>query len=212
MTSEERKKQLSLASTRRTNYYEKLEVGHVDKGKTTARGGSTPGPTLLTLWDGFHRLGFAGFRPRFTQAHNEVVGTGNETASDPGSGVKVFRHPAAAWVAVILAVCGTTVVALAKPAYLGWTLLVPIAVGAALIRRRTTVDADAITVRRSFSTIRLPWSELDGILLTKRGTVAACSNDGKTITLPAVGTSNLVELSAAAHGRMPQLTAPTKGS
>ena len=128
-------------------------------------------------------------------------------SSQPGDAAEdappiVFREsPLVVLVALVLAVC-VTPVAFAAP--LLWLLyLVPIGVVAWTLRVRTTVDPEAVTVRRVVGGRRVTWHQISSLRLRNRGRVSAVLTDGAELPLPAVHVRNLPLLAAASGGRLP---------
>ena len=108
----------------------------------------------------------------------------------------VFRVPPLAILgAVLLAVCATPV-AFGAPWF--WLVyLLPVAVVVWVLRVRTTVDSDALTVRRLVGSRRVPWSEIRSLHLRDKGGVRAVLTDGAELPLPAVRVRDLPQLAAA---------------
>jgi hypothetical protein len=113
----------------------------------------------------------------------------------------VFRtSPLSVLGALAIAVCFTPV-AFAGP-YLWLLYLVPIAMAVWILRVRTTVDAEALAVRKIVGGRRVPWSEISSLRLDKRR-VSAVLSDGAELPLPAVGLRDLPQLAAVSGGRLP---------
>jgi hypothetical protein len=102
-------------------------------------------------------------------------------------------------VAPLLALCATPF-AIAAP-FLWLVYLLPLALVAWVLRVRTTVDADAVTVRGPLRTRRVPWDRISTLRLSDRG-VSAVLDDGAELPLPAVGVRDLSQLAAASGGRL----------
>jgi hypothetical protein len=114
---------------------------------------------------------------------------------------------------ITLAICVTPVAISAV-----WLLpvyLVPIAVIAWVVRRRTAVDADSVTTKGLVRTRRVPWSDITALRLRSsrtRSRVSAVLSGGAELALPAVTVADLPLLAAASGGRIPDPTrseAPT---
>ncbi|MBW0108365.1 PH domain-containing protein [Pseudonocardia sp. KRD-182] len=105
------------------------------------------------------------------------------------------------FVAGVLALCATPV-AFGAP-YLWLLYLVPLGFAAWVVLTRTTVDADAVTIRSVRGRRRVPWSEISSLRLAGKGRVRAVLNDGTELPLPAVGVRDLPQLAAASGGRLP---------
>ena len=113
----------------------------------------------------------------------------------------VFRIPPLTILgAVLLAVCATPV-AFGAPWF--WLVyLLPVAVVVWVLRVRTTVDSDALTVRRLVGSRRVPWSEIRSLHLRDKGGVRAVLTDGAELPLPSVRVRDLPQLAAASGGRL----------
>jgi Bacterial PH domain len=113
----------------------------------------------------------------------------------------VFRIPPLTILgAVLLAVCATPV-AFGAPWF--WLVyLLPLAVVVWVLRVRTTVDEEALTVRRLVGSRRVPWSEIRSLHLRDKGGVRAVLTDGAELPLPSVRVRDLPQLAAASGGRL----------
>lgn len=112
----------------------------------------------------------------------------------------VFRtSPLAVLGAVAVAFCFTPA-AIALP--FGELLyLVPVAMVVWVLRVRTTVDGEALTVRTFVGERRVPWSEISSLRLDQRR-IRAMLSDGAELPLPAVGLRDLPQLAAVSGGRL----------
>jgi hypothetical protein len=114
----------------------------------------------------------------------------------------VFRiSPLVVLVALTFAVCATPI-ALAGP-YFWLIYLVPLGIIGWTLRVRTTVDPDAVTVRRLVGRRRVPWTQISSLRLRDRARVSAVLSDGAELPLPAVHVRDLPQLAAASGGRLP---------
>jgi hypothetical protein len=113
----------------------------------------------------------------------------------------VFRIPPLTILgAVLLAVCATPV-AFGAPWF--WLVyLLPVAVVVWVLRVRTTVDEEALTVRRLVGSRRVPWSEIRSLHLRDKGGVRAVLADGAELPLPSVLVRDLPQLAAASGGHL----------
>jgi len=113
----------------------------------------------------------------------------------------VFRIPPLTILgAVLLAVCATPV-AFGAPWF--WLVyLLPVAVVVWVLRVRTTVDEEALTVRRLVGSRRVPWSEIRSLHLRDKGGVRAVLTDGAELPLPSVRVRDLPQLAAASGGHL----------
>jgi hypothetical protein len=94
-----------------------------------------------------------------------------------------------------------------------WLVYVlPVAFSYWILRVRTVVDAESVTVRRPFSSRRVPWAEISSLRLGKKSRVSAVLTDGTELPLPTVHVRDLPALAAVSGGRLPdpaQAEAPT---
>lgn len=94
-----------------------------------------------------------------------------------------------------------------------WLVYVlPLAFSYWILRVRTVVDAESVTVRRAFSSRRVPWTEISSLRLGKKSRVSAVLTDGTELPLPTVHVRDLPALAAVSGGRLPdpaQAEAPT---
>ncbi len=113
----------------------------------------------------------------------------------------VFRIPPLTILgAVLLAVCATPV-AFGAPWF--WLVyLLPVAVVVWVLRVRTTVDDEALTVRRLVGSRRVPWLEIRSLHLRDKGGVRAVLADGAELPLPSVRVRDLPQLAAASGGHL----------
>ena len=113
----------------------------------------------------------------------------------------VFRIPPLTILgAVLLAVCATPV-AFGAPWF--WLVyLLPVAVVLWVLRVRTTVDEEGLTVRRLVGSRRVPWSEIRSLHLRDKGGVRAVLTDGAELPLPSVRVRDLPQLAAASGGHL----------
>ncbi len=120
-----------------------------------------------------------------------------------GSVDPVSFHPSRLIIAaaVFLALCATPV-AFGAP-FLWIVYALPLGVVAWVLRTRTTVDAEAVTVRRLVGGRRVPWESISSLRLVDTTRVAAVLDDGAELPLPAVGVRDLPRLAAASGGRLP---------
>jgi hypothetical protein len=109
--------------------------------------------------------------------------------------------PLVVFMAIGLVVC-ITPVAFAAP-FLWLLYLVPVAIIVWTVRVRTTVDPDALTVRRILGRRRVPWGEISSLRLAHHNRVRAVLNDGAELPLPAVHVRDLPQLAAVSGGRLP---------
>lgn len=86
--------------------------------------------------------------------------------------------------------------------------LVPLGLLWWIVRTRTAVDAQAVTVRRMFGSRRVPWSSISSLRLlpgtrSRGARVRVVLTSGGELPLPAVHIRDLSMLAAASGGRLP---------
>ena len=92
------------------------------------------------------------------------------------------------------------------PALGSWSLAllaIPVAISVAIVRLRTTADADGVTARGLLSSRTLPWGEVGGLRFNRGGWAQACCGGGRELTLPAVTFATLPLLTDVSNGRVP---------
>jgi hypothetical protein len=116
--------------------------------------------------------------------------------------VAVFRSsPLTILAALTFAVCA---IPFASGAPWLWLIyLLPLGAIVWVLRVRTTVDADAVTVRRLLGRRRIPWSQISSLRLGDHARVRAVLSNGDELPLPAVHVRDLPQLAAASGGRLP---------
>jgi Bacterial PH domain len=129
-----------------------------------------------------------------------TVSTSDDAPAPPPR--TVFRiSPLIVLVALTFAVCATPLAG-AGP-YLWLVYLVPLGIIVWTLRVRTTVDSEAVTVRRVFGRRSVPWAQISSLRLRNRARVSAVLSDGGELPLPAVHVRDLPQLAAASGGRLP---------
>ncbi|WP_214369595.1 PH domain-containing protein [Pseudonocardia sp. H11422] len=86
--------------------------------------------------------------------------------------------------------------------------LIPTGIAVWILRVRTVVDQESVTVRRFLGSRRVRWSEISSLRLQpstrSRGSrVSAVLSDGGELPLPAVHVHDLPQLAAVSGGRLP---------
>jgi hypothetical protein len=104
-----------------------------------------------------------------------------------------------------LAIC-TLPLASAAP-WLAVLWLLPIAVGAWVLRAGVDVDTGGLTVRALLGSRRFGWDEVAGLSAGRRGQLSAVLRSGGSVRLPVVRARHLPLLAAASGGRVPDPTA-----
>ena len=101
---------------------------------------------------------------------------------------------------LVLAVC-----VLPAAAATTWTLvllLIPVAVAAWVLRIGVDIDAGGVTVRSLFGQRQVPWSDLAGIRVTRRGSLRLVPTHGPEVRLPVLRPRDLPRLAALSGGRI----------
>lgn len=129
------------------------------------------------------------------------VSTG-EPMRAPTAQHRVFRTPPLATLgAVVFAVCALP---FATGAPWFWLVYVfPLAITVRILRRRTTVDGEAVTTRTVLRSRRVPWTDISSLRLGRKSGVSAVLTDGAELPLPAVHIRDLPALAVASGGRLP---------
>lgn len=120
--------------------------------------------------------------------------------SDPSP--QVIRLPRLALVGVALLLFGVCFPAISWPAAFGWLFIVPIAVAAWVIRVRTVVGTDGLSMRRIFGSDFVSWDQVRGIHFPDRRWARVVLNDKSEKSLPLVRFDRLPQLAAASGGRI----------
>jgi Bacterial PH domain len=106
-----------------------------------------------------------------------------------------FRRSSALTVAaVIVAIAGLSLLTWAP--YLVILLVIPLGVAVWSWRSGTDADESGLTVRAALGHRRIPWSDVAGVV-TEGDQVSAQLTSGRSITLPAVGATDVPRLVAA---------------
>ncbi len=116
-----------------------------------------------------------------------------------------FRLPRSAYLPVLFLGIGVTVL-VSSWAWLPVYLL-PLMVAVFVARRSTVVDADQITVRAIFGTVRVPWSRVRGLLIDERNHVSVALDDQSSVQLPYVRVRHLAVLSQVSGNLVPAIPA-----
>jgi hypothetical protein len=100
----------------------------------------------------------------------------------------------------LLALC-TIPLAFAAP----WTpvlLLIPLAVTVWVLRVGVDIADDGLTVRSLVGQRRVPWTEVAGIRVARRGELWLVTNHGTEVRLPVMRARDLPRLAAVTGGRI----------
>ncbi|MGX7824818.1 PH domain-containing protein [Actinokineospora sp. 24-640] len=122
----------------------------------------------------------------------------------------VFRVPQISILAALLVAICATPMAAAQPAFLA-LYAIPISIIVWVVRVRTTADADGLVVRSVVGRRSLAWDDLKGLLLSRKGGVAAVLADESRVELPSVRVRHLPALSLISGGRITDPTEPVPG-
>lgn len=126
-----------------------------------------------------------------------------------GSRALVFKPSRLTIFAILVAVVGSTPLVFSLPWF--WVvLLAPVAAIAWILRVRTTVDPETLTVRGAFSSRTVDWDDVRGLRIGSRSRVSAVLGEDDDLTLPAVHARDLPALSVASGGRFADPAAVTE--
>lgn len=89
------------------------------------------------------------------------------------------------------------------PAWFTPALLLPVLASTAIVRYRTTVDAEGFTARTLVGSTTARWTDIDGLRFGRGSWALARRTDGSEIQLPAVTFAVLPRITAATGGRVP---------
>lgn len=114
----------------------------------------------------------------------------------------VFRIPPLATLGALVLAVGALPFATGAPWF--WLIyLLPLGGVVWVLRRRTIVDGEAVTVRGLLRSRRVPWCEISSLRLGRKARVSAVLTDGAELRLPAVYVRDLPALAAASGGHLP---------
>jgi hypothetical protein len=129
--------------------------------------------------------------------------------SPPAPTVLRVRTPRTALVAVlVLAICVLPLASSARWLAVLW--LLPVATAAWVLRAGVDVDRTGLTVRALLGSRRLPWSEVAGLRVGRRGRLAAVLRGGGAVRLPVLRPRHLPLVAAASGGRLPTPEPPAQ--
>ena len=118
-----------------------------------------------------------------------------------GARALVFKPSRLTIAVTLVAVVGGLPLLLTVP-YFWLLLVVPVAIIVWVLRTRTTVDPDSLTVRTVASSRSVRWDDVRGLRLGKHASVNAVLADDTELTLAAVKVRDLPVLSLASAGRV----------
>lgn len=130
--------------------------------------------------------------------------------------IRTFRLPRVTYLVVLILLFCVAPLALteqgteAAPAAIGpqtLLLVIPLLAGVFIARSSTVVGADGITVRLSFGSRTIAWSDIRGLSVSDRSVYAVCREG--SVRLPCVRITDLASLSKASGGRLPEVAEPT---
>lgn len=126
----------------------------------------------------------------------------DSSSHTPDPSPQVIRLPKLALVGVVLLLFGVSFPAASWPAAFGWLFLVPIAVAIWVLRVRTTVSEQGLTVRRIVGSEFIEWDRVRGIHFPDRRWARVVLTDKTEKSLPLVRFDRLPQLAAASGGRI----------
>ncbi|MBC3193524.1 PH domain-containing protein [Pseudonocardia sp. C8] len=118
-----------------------------------------------------------------------------------GARALVFKPSRLTIVVALVAVVGGLPLLFSVP-YFWLALVVPAGIAVWVLRTRTTVDPDSLTVRTVTGSRTVQWDDVRGLRLGKRSSVSAVLADDAELTLAAVKVRDLPALSLASAGRV----------
>jgi PH (Pleckstrin Homology) domain-containing protein len=117
-----------------------------------------------------------------------------------------FRITPVALLAVLaITICATPLATTSGP----WGLLlylIPVVLLVWILRTRTTVGPERVTVRTIFGGAKFGWQDVVSLRLDERRWLKAVLRSGKEVQLPAVRVRDLPRLAAISGGRLPDPT------
>jgi hypothetical protein len=121
--------------------------------------------------------------------------------SSPAGPVRIRTSRSGLLAVVALAVC-TLPLASSAP-WLAVLWLLPIGVGAWVLRSGVDVDPDGLIVRALLGSRRVRWDDVAGLRAEPSGRLAVVLREGGAIRLPTVRARHLPLLAAGSGGRVP---------
>jgi len=118
------------------------------------------------------------------------------------SATVTFRLPLTALIGVFGLIVCMTPVAFGLPG-LQVLYLVPLVLAVWLVRTRTVVGPETMTVYRLWGTRQISWSDLAGLRIDDRSRVWAVPRGSDEVRLPMVRARDLSVLAAISGGRLP---------
>jgi hypothetical protein len=103
---------------------------------------------------------------------------------------------------IVLAVCCIPVAAVAPP----WSLLlllVPLALAVWVVRVGVDIGDDGLAIRSLAGRREVPWGEVSGIRVGRRGDLWVVTTQGTEVRLPVLRPRDLPRLAALSGGRIP---------
>lgn len=123
-----------------------------------------------------------------------------QTMPDTGSSVRL-RVPRTALIAVFFLFLCVTPLAGVQLALLS-LYVVPVGIGAWLLRAGTDIDSEGVTVRALLRSRRVPWDQVSGLSVRRRGELALALTDGRLLALPQARVRHLRLIAAVSGGRI----------
>lgn len=109
--------------------------------------------------------------------------------------------PRSALIAVgIFAVCTIPLVSLSP--WLVLLLGLPVLAGVHVWRSGVDIGAHGVTVRAAFGTVAVPWDDVAGVQIRRRGELWLVRRDGGTLRLPTLRVRDMHRLHGASDGRL----------
>jgi hypothetical protein len=124
----------------------------------------------------------------------------DSTPEQPAPQRLVFQ-PSRLTILAVVAFCVFAVPFAFGAPWLWLVYLLPVALVVWIVRVRTTVDPESVTVRRVLGGRRVRWDAISSLRLGKKSRVSAILNDGEELPLPAVRVRDLPVLAVVSGGR-----------
>lgn len=145
--------------------------------------------------------------------HPEDGDRASEQTRQPPASLTFRITPISLFAVITVAICVTPMAWVA--AWLLSLYAIPVLLLVWVLRCRTVVDADQLSVRTMLRSTTVPWDEVRSLHLDERRWLRAVLVSGKKIRLPSVRVRDLPRLSAMSGGRLPDpatAESPANGS
>jgi hypothetical protein len=129
-----------------------------------------------------------------------------EGAAEPGPAApavppRLVFQPSRLTIVAVLAFCVFAIPFAFGAPWFWLVYLLPVALVVWIVRIRTTVDPESVTVRRLLGGRRVRWDAISSLRLGKKSRVSAILSDGEELPLPAVRVRDIPVLAVVSGGR-----------